>query len=408
MTTDFKASQVQTSKVIVTGSFAGGSANQLLVYSIDADSPGTPNQGVIDTAAFSTSGIGSDVFLFVSGSTSTKDVEGSQGVSVIGGDLHVSGNLTVNGTYPAGGGGGVAQWEDGSNRLATTSSVALAGALGTGYYANNVGSDVFFFVSGATENNSGYKAVFGGTTFVSGNLQVPFQTKIESRNLAGNGYLGIARYVNGGGTNILLVGDSDGNNNGVAIKGEGVGSGQLAGVLALITGSNAGFFSGSYQFPQGISGSLTRLTDGSPYLIPGSGIQTSTGSNGAVTISTTGGGGFSLNAPMSSSMSAPVSLGNIYQDVGAFYVPTTTTPTTIQAFVTSDAGLNTVVRITDSAGNTMFPGGDSTMYDGSNQTGFRTISASTIPTFSSGWYRVQIKNFGGNGYIATILGLVIS
>lgn len=96
MTTDFKASQVQTHKVIVTGSFAGGSANQLLIYSKDADDSGSPNQGLIDLTKFDTSGVGSDVFLFVSGGISTKDAPGSRGITAIGGDLHVSGNLSAD------------------------------------------------------------------------------------------------------------------------------------------------------------------------------------------------------------------------------------------------------------------------------------------------------------------------
>jgi hypothetical protein len=52
------------------------------------------------------------------------------------------------------------------------------------------------------------------------------------------------------------------------------------------TGKSIVFVSGS-----GLSGSLTRLTDGTPYLIAGSNVTLTTGSNGAVTISSTAGGG---------------------------------------------------------------------------------------------------------------------
>jgi hypothetical protein len=41
----------------------------------------------------------------------------------------------------------------------------------------------------------------------------------------------------------------------------------------------------------GFSGSLTRLTDGTSYIIAGSGISVSSASNGAITIAATGGGG---------------------------------------------------------------------------------------------------------------------
>ena len=61
--TDFRADQVQTNKIIVTGS---NPQKTLLIYSIDAD--GSPaNQGNIDPTVFNTSVVGSDVFLFVSG-----------------------------------------------------------------------------------------------------------------------------------------------------------------------------------------------------------------------------------------------------------------------------------------------------------------------------------------------------
>lgn len=129
MTTDFKASQVQTNKVVVTGSFAGDGSNQLLVYSILADDTGSPNQGQIDLTKFDTTlGIGTDVFLFVSGGISSKDVGGSYGVSVIGGDLHVSGNLTVAGT---GGGVGTKYWLESTDNITVPSryQYLVAGAI---------------------------------------------------------------------------------------------------------------------------------------------------------------------------------------------------------------------------------------------------------------------------------------
>ena len=55
-------------------------------------------------------------------------------------------------------------------------------------------------------------------------------------------------------------------------------------VVATISGST---FTGPVKFNQGLSGSLTNLVDGTSYLIAGSNIGISTGSNGAVTISNT-------------------------------------------------------------------------------------------------------------------------
>lgn len=49
--------------------------------------------------------------------------------------------------------------------------------------------------------------------------------------------------------------------------------------------------SGSVASILGFSGSLTKLTDGTSYIIAGSGITVASASNGAITISATGGGG---------------------------------------------------------------------------------------------------------------------
>lgn len=59
-------------------------------------------------------------------------------------------------------------------------------------------------------------------------------------------------------------------------------------VVATISGST---YTGAVKFNAGLSGSLTRLTDGTSYLIAGSNVTIVTGSNGAVTISSTGGSG---------------------------------------------------------------------------------------------------------------------
>lgn len=57
-------------------------------------------------------------------------------------------------------------------------------------------------------------------------------------------------------------------------------------VVATISGST---FLGAVKFNQGLSGSLTKLVDGTSYLIAGANISITSASNGAVTISTAGG-----------------------------------------------------------------------------------------------------------------------
>ena len=98
---DFRADQIQTKQIIVTGSGAG--TTKLLIYGIEAQ--GSPvNEGLINQTVFpSDTTIGSDVFLYVSGALNTKGSATVRGTSVFGGDLVVSGSL-YNGLVTAAGG----------------------------------------------------------------------------------------------------------------------------------------------------------------------------------------------------------------------------------------------------------------------------------------------------------------
>ena len=112
MTLDYRAAQIQLNKLIASGSTGTPTGAKLLIYPHSADDALSPNQGFINQTIFNTGSIGTDIFLYVSGGIGKKNVSNSQAISVFGGDLHVSGNLTVGGTYPGGGGGGGSpQWE---------------------------------------------------------------------------------------------------------------------------------------------------------------------------------------------------------------------------------------------------------------------------------------------------------
>ena len=139
MSLDFRFSQGQTNKIIASGSTGTSTGAKLVIFPISADEAGTPNQGFIDQTIFVTSSIGTDIFLYVSGGVGKKGVGGSQAITAFGGDVHISGNLTVDGTYPAGGGGGDTYWVSNvANSIYTTGSVTLTGSLING--ANNTAS----------------------------------------------------------------------------------------------------------------------------------------------------------------------------------------------------------------------------------------------------------------------------
>lgn len=180
----------------------------------------------------------------------------------------------------------------------TSQSVAFG--AGPGFvYPDVIGTDIFFFVSGS----STAKSVFGGDLVLSGNLTtwlsnsfqgpttashmllndgavMPYDKAISSINSASNGTLTLVFASTAGllsnPANTVVLGDYS-NANAIAL----VGQNTFYGFLQYPTGS---FFSGSIQFPQGISGSLTQLSDGTSYLRSGTGVVINSASNGAVTI----------------------------------------------------------------------------------------------------------------------------
>jgi hypothetical protein len=94
MARDFRANQIQTNKIIASGSTGTGA--KLVFYSIEADDAGSPNQGNIDTGVFDTSQIGDDTFIYFSGSTGVLNTSRG-GAAVFAGDVFISGNFDVAG-----------------------------------------------------------------------------------------------------------------------------------------------------------------------------------------------------------------------------------------------------------------------------------------------------------------------
>lgn len=82
---------------------------------------------------------------------------------------------------------------------------------------------------------------------------------------------------------------------GEGLKGGGsVGAATLSiddSVVATVSGAT---FAGAVKFNSGLSGSLTNLSNGMPYLLAGSNVTITTGSSGQVTIDVSGGGGGGL------------------------------------------------------------------------------------------------------------------
>lgn len=202
-------------------------------------------------------------------------------------------------------------------------NTAYTASFGSGSYANNVGADVFFFVSGSPgsiDTATRGVAAFGGDVVVTGSskfvggLSGSLTTLADGTSYiiagdnitvtsASNGAITITGMNGGGGggsgdpnaTYLVLTTTGSLNNERAFVAGTGLNSidGGANGnytvsindsVVATISGST---FTGAVKFNAGLSGSLTSLTDGSSYLVQSGNITITSSSNGSVTISTT-------------------------------------------------------------------------------------------------------------------------
>ena len=155
---DFRADQIQTKQIIVTGSGAG--TTKLLIYGIEAQ--GSPvNEGLINQTVFpSNTTIGSDVFLYVSGALNTKGSATKRGTSVFGGDLVVSGSL-YNGLVTVAGGtySHTEGWTTHAEGVASHAEGLTTWASGSYSHAEGVET----VASGAGSHAEGFYAITSGS-----------------------------------------------------------------------------------------------------------------------------------------------------------------------------------------------------------------------------------------------------
>lgn len=205
MAKDFRTSQIEVTKIILSGGI-GSSGLGGLIYS---GSVATNREGGIPAAMLSN--VGPDTMLFVSGVIGGK---GTSGVVVFGGDVVASGSLTI-GTgsititsnevkFLGGiakinsGSGGLTFFDSGNAAGVTLSSLVAGGSTSPEYWSSSTnkaifttgsaafigddvgvdspqdkGSDVFFYVSGAIGGFGGQntRSLFGGDVVISGSLR---------------------------------------------------------------------------------------------------------------------------------------------------------------------------------------------------------------------------------------------
>jgi hypothetical protein len=205
MPKDFRTSQIEVTKIILSGGI-GPAGIGGLIYS---GSVATNREGGIPAAMLSN--VGPDTMLFVSGVIGGK---GTSGVVVFGGDVVASGSLTI-GTGSVtitsnevkflggiakinSGSGGLTFFDSGNPAGVTLSSLVAGGGSTPEYWSSSTnkaifttgsaafigddvgvdspqdkGSDVFFYVSGAIGGFGGQntRSLFGGDVVISGSLR---------------------------------------------------------------------------------------------------------------------------------------------------------------------------------------------------------------------------------------------
>jgi len=226
MPKDTRVSQLQTKQLVITGS------DGLIIYPVDKQSAANPNQGIIDQNKFPTGSIGQDVLFYVSGAVGAKD--GSvRLISAFGGDLHISGNLTV----------------DGTTIINDTMNFIYSDENGVMKQSGSL------HVSGTFTADQGFSGSL--TTLTDGTPYII------------------------GGENITVVTNSNGSITFAASPGF-----FFSNTTGLAETSGSIEVSGSGLFKSGLTGALNVLPDGSPYLVgAASNVIFSTGSNGQITLS---------------------------------------------------------------------------------------------------------------------------
>lgn len=274
--TDFRADQVQTSKIIVTGS---SPQKTLLIYGIAADAaPPNNNQGNINTTVFPQTAIGTDVFLFVSGGIGARGGS-NPWITAFGGDVHVSGNLTVGGSSP-GGGGNDFFFSTTSNVIETSGSIKLSGSLPlrTTYMSASTGAQVTGSliapkITGSIQyvdaNNSYPFLVSGGSITVQYNGDG--QWALTGSSVSPGGSVGSVQYYN--------MGNFAGNTDFTYSSGFQILTAPNM-QMQTLSASNGAQITGSLQVNGGITGSISGTVGGNAFIKAGTGVKTNYNSLG--------------------------------------------------------------------------------------------------------------------------------
>ena len=301
---DFTSNQIRVTKIIASGGLAGGgvpSGNNVGLVIYSASNSSDYAGGIKDNTMLDK--VGKDTFLFVSGNTGNKGLVAGT-VSLFGGDLVVSGNTHLHNELGVdtnkkiyfnsiGGdqhiyGNGSQVFLDGDDEVNLIADTSIDLTAQVNEFKMDSTRTVFN-VQNEDKDFSVNTDDYYGTLFVDGNDNSiilgaqNFDSTPAASELVSKGY--------GADVKIMLSGTAGSQGTStrgvVLVPGDMVISGTLHGGSPLKV--NGGInLTGILSASQGLTGSLTKLGDGTSYLIAGAGIGITTGSSGAVTITNDG------------------------------------------------------------------------------------------------------------------------
>ncbi len=226
MALDFRATQIEVHKLIASGAL--NNKTKLLFYPFSAASN---LSGGINQTVFNTSSLGSDFWAFFSGAIRSKGINAVSGVVGFGGDVYVSGVLYAENGFS----GSLQRLIDGSPYLLGGPNITIA-----------------------TQSN-------GAIAISASAYPDSFWYSINSNRIGTSGSINISGSTT---SNTIFITSS-------------------TGIVLGVSGSSV--FASSSLFNGGLSGSLQRLADGTPYLVAGPNVTITTQSNGAIAISASAG-----------------------------------------------------------------------------------------------------------------------
>jgi hypothetical protein len=189
-------------------------------------------------------------------------------------------------------------------------------------------------------------------------------------------------------------------------------------VVATLSGST---FSGPVIFSAGLSGSLTTLTDGSPYLIPGENVVITTGSNGSVTISTSLSTATTASFTSITSITVNHNLGVTLYDIEVFdtgnskIIPKSATATSPTSSVITFGGPTSGYVMVGSPGGSHSTGFPTTTLDSFDCDGVTSSFATSILSsqnkmfvFINGLYKHPVEDYTVSGSQLNLLQVPLS